>query len=104
MLASRPITTPRAGSGSIPKPAVSATGSEHRLDAPNIVRVLANAAIAGERPHAERVDDRFAGPLFRILEQRVDALLSFQVAAEIRQHQKVLAVAHQSIADHLGVE
>ena len=40
---------------------------------------------------------------FRLL-LRVDASLGFQIAAEIRQHQEVLAVAHQPIADHLGIE
>ena len=67
---------------------------------PDLAGILGDGAVAGEFPHAGRVEDRHLGPPGLVTEGRVDTLLGIAVGTEIRQAEEGIMV-DEIVAEHV---
>src|SRR4051812_8994002 len=71
----------------------------HGLEVPDLLRVFADGAIAGEDARAGRVQHGFAYPGIVVAIVAINLLLRVDVAAEIGKVEVALVVAHERIVD-----
>ena len=74
-------------------------GGRQRLHVPDHVRILLNAAITGEKPHAAHARDALADPLLLILVRLIDEVLRLDIAVEVVADEVVIAVVDDAVAE-----
>ena len=68
-----------------------------RLDIPNALRILQNAAIAAKEAHAAHALDALAHPLVLVLERLVDQGLGLDVGIEVVADEVVVAMVEDAV-------
>ena len=69
----------------------------HRLYIPNHLRILVDASIAAEEPHARHARDALGHPLVLILVSLIDKVVRLAIAVEVVGNEVVVAVVHNSV-------
>lgn len=70
-----------------------------RFHIPNHIRILLNAPITAEKPHATNTSDAFTDPLILILVRLIHKRMRLDVAIKVIAHEVVIAVIDDGIAE-----
>src|SRR5262245_7827801 len=85
---------PRSRRAPVPPALVGAERHRHRLDPPDLARVLVDGPIARERPHARDAPDRHTGPVVRAEVNGPGPRLGVHVRREVGAVEVAVAAEH----------